>query len=192
MKKLFVFAMLMGLVLPGFAIDAIYKGDSTDAKNVVCYVVGSNFYADSARKQLMFNHPGSMVSKEKRTTAKNAIYRTMGDKIYKGSSLKKEDCIATIVETKVQKGNTKEAKIYEGWAIPRDEVKKREKGGITILTSVKVTSDGISKPAGKVLYTIADGKIYKGDSKDAKDCVLTYTGSLTASRLLFVCIELAK
>ena len=45
---------------------------------------------------------------------------------------------------------------------------------------------------GLVLPGFAIDAIYKGDSKDAKDCVLTYTGSLTASRLLFVCIELAK
>ena len=188
MKKLFVCAMLMGLVLPAIAADAIYKGDAK--KEAVCYFFRGSFYADSARKKLIYNHPGNAVSKEKgRVNAKNAIYRLMGDKIYKGYSVKKDDCIATIVDTKTRKGNTVEAKIYEGWAVPRDKVGDPEKGGIT---SIKVTSDGISKPAGKVLYTISGNKIYKGDSTDAKDCVLNYTGDLNASRLLFVCIELAK
>ena len=190
MKKLFVCAMLIGLVLPAFAADAIYKGDAK--KEAVCYVQGNNFYADPARKQLMYNLSGNMFSKEKKSNAKNAIYRTQGGKLYKGASLRMEDCIATIVETRTQKGNLKEGKVYEGWAQVRDEVKKREKGGIVIVTSMKVTSDGISKPAGKVLYTISGNKIYKGDSTDAKDCVLNYTGDLNASRLLFVCIELAK
>ena len=191
MKKLFVCAMLMGLVLPAFAIDAIYKGDAR--KEAVCYFFRGSFYADAARKNLIYNHPGNAVSKEKgRITAKNAIYRIMSDKIFKGYSVKKDDCIATIVETKTQKGNLKAAKVYEGWAQVRDKKEKFEKGGITIITSMKVTSDGISKPAGKVLYTISDNKIYKGDSTDAKDCVLNYTGDLNASRLLFVCIELAK
>ena len=191
MKKLFVCAMLMGLVLPAFAADAIYKGDAK--KDVVCYFFRGNFCSDPACKKLLYNHPGNAVSKVKgRIDAKNAIYRLMGDKIFKGYSVKKEDCIATIVETKTQKGNLKAAKVYEGWAIARDKKEKFEKGGITIITSMKVTADGISKPAGKVLYTIIDNKIYKGDSTDPKDCVLNYTGDLNASRLLFVCIELAK
>lgn len=190
MKKLFVCAMLMGLVLPAFAADAIYKGDAK--KEAVCYFFRGNFCSDSACKKVIYNHPGNAVSKEKKTNAKNAIYRIMSDRIYKGYSVKKEDCIATIVETKTQKGNLKAAKVYEGWAQVRDKKEKHEKGGITIVTGMKVTSDGISKPAGKVLYTISDNKIYKGDSTDPKDCVLNYTGDLNASRLLFVCIELAK
>ena len=190
MKKLFVCAMLMGLVLPAFAVDAIYKGDAK--KEAVCYFFRGNFYSDSARKKLIYNHPGNAVSKEKgRIDAKNAIYRISSDGIYKGYSTKKEDCIATIVETKTQRGNLKAAKVYEGFA-RAVKVEKHEKGGITVFTITKVTSDGISKPAGKVLYTISDNKIYKGDSTDAKDCVLNYTGDLNASRLLFVCIEFAK
>ena len=189
MKKLFVCAMLMGLVLPAIAIDTVYKGDSKDA---VCYYFSRNFYADAARKQLLFNHPGNLVSKEKKATNKNAVYRLMSNKIFKGYSIKKEDCIATIVESKTQKGYTKEAKIYEGWAVVREKKEKFEKGGITIITSQKVTADGKSKPAGKVLYTISGNKIYKGDSTDAKDCVLNYTGDFDSSRLLFIAVEFAK
>ena len=45
---------------------------------------------------------------------------------------------------------------------------------------------------GEVLYTIKDNKIYRGASTDAKDCLLTFTGSFTSSRLLFMAVELTK
>ena len=190
MKKLFVCAMLMGLLLPAIAADTIvYKGDS---KDVVCCYSNRNFYADAARKKFLFNHPGGVVSPDKRAINKNALYRFSGNKIYKGNSIKKEDCLATIVESKTQKGYTKEAKIYDGWALVREKKERFEKGGITIVMSQKVTADGKSAPAGKVLYTIKDNKIYKGDSTDAKDCVLSYTGDFDSSRLLFIAVEFAK
>ena len=60
------------------------------------------------------------------------------------------------------------------------------------VTSYKTTSDSVNEVQAKVLFTIANNKIYKGDSTDDKDCVLTYTGKFTAGRLLFMAIELAK
>ena len=59
MKKLFVCAMLMGLVLPAFAADAIYKGDAK--KEAVCYFFRGNFCSDSACKKVIYNHPGNAV-----------------------------------------------------------------------------------------------------------------------------------
>ena len=191
MKALLVMCAVAGLAVCGMAAD-IYRGTS---KDLVCVFKGGKFYADAAAKQLLYAHPGNMVSKEAKATVKNCIYRLAQDRIYKGASFKKEDCIATIFEIRTQKGNTQEAKIYEGWKIIRNDAskEKREKGGITIKTSYKVTADGINEEASpKVLFTIKDGKMFKGDSTDDKDCVLSWTGDLNSSRLLFMAVELAK
>ena len=69
---------------------------------------------------------------------------------------------------------------------------KREAGGITILTQHTVLGLKDKEIPGKVLYTIKNNKIYRGASTNAKDCLLTYTGSFPSSRLLFMAIELAK
>jgi|GEM_PF-5890732 len=193
MKKLFVCAMLMGLVLPAIAADIIvYKGDSKDSKDAVCYYNNGNFYADAARKQFLFRHPGGIASTDKKGSNKAAVYRFTGGKIYKGNSIKKQDCLATIVVSKTQKGYTKDAKIYDGWALVREKKERFDKGGITVVMSQKVTADGKSAPAGKVLYTISGNKIYKGDSTDPKDCVLSYTGDLDSARLLFIAFQFTK
>lgn len=191
MKKLLACAMIAGLALGSFAADVIYRGNSKDAKDAVCYFQGGKFFEDAARKKQIYHHPGNMVSKEAKATPKNSIYRVMRGGIYKGFSLKPEDCIATIFETKTKKGNTVEAKIYAGVVIPREVEEKNEKGTKTI-TSYKLTSDSKTVIDPKPLFTIANKKIYRGDSTDDKDCVLTYTGNFNSSRLLFIAIEFAK
>ena len=191
MKKLLACAMIAGLAMGTFAIDKIYRGNSTDDKDIVCYFQGGKFYQDAAKKQQIFHHPGNMVSKEKKATPKNSIYRLMGGKIYKGFSIKPEDCIATIFETKTKKGNTVEARIYAGVVIPREVEEKNEKGTKTI-TSYKLTSDSKTIIDPKPLFTIANNKIYRGDSTDDKDCVLTLVGNFNSSRLLFIAVEFVK
>ena len=183
--------MIAGLAMGSFAADILYRGNSTDAKDAVCYFQGGKFFEDAARKKQIYHHPGNMVSKEAKATAKNSIYRINRGCIYKGFSLKPADCIATIFETKTSKGNTVEAKIFEGVVIPREVVEKNEKGTKTI-TSYKLTSDSKTIIQPKVLFTIANNKIYRGDSTDDKDCVFTYTGNFNAARLLFIAVELAK
>ena len=81
--------------------------------------------------------------------------------------------------------------IYNGFVTFKDTEEKRETVGITIITEYKVQQDGKYVP-GEVLYTIKDNKIYRGASTDAKDCLLTFTGSFTSSRLLFMAVELTK
>lgn len=193
MKKFLAFSMVAGLALAGFAADNIYKGNSKKAEDLVCCYQGGRFYADTAKKKQIYHHPGNMVSKEPKATVKNCIYRLSGDKIYKGSSLAKKDCIATIVETKVSKGDALAAKVFEGFIMVRD-IKKNydKKTKTTTVTGFKTTSDSVHEVQAKVLFTIDNNKIYKGDSTDDKDCVLTYTGKFTAGRLLFMAIELTK
>jgi len=60
------------------------------------------------------------------------------------------------------------------------------------VTGYKLTADSVKEIQPKVLFTIDNNKIYRGDSTDDKDCLLTYTGKFTAGRLLFMAIELAK
>ena len=118
-----------------------------------------------------------MVAKEApKASPGNSIFRLQGNRIYKGFSINQADCLATLFETKTQRGNVLEAVIY---------------GGITIITEYKVQQDGKYVP-GEVLYTIKNNKIYRGASTDAKDCLLTFTGSFTSSRLLFMAVELTK
>lgn len=193
MKALFVLCAVAGLAVCGMAAEKIFLGTSMDDKDIIAVYNRGRFYADAARKQLIYTHPGNMVSKEAKATSANCIYRLMGDRIFKGFSTKKEDCIATIFAIRTQKGYVKEGKIYEGWKIIRDAVEKREKGSITIVTSYKVTADGIKEEARpKVLFTIKDGRMYRGDSTADKDCVLGWTGDLDSARLLFMGIELVK
>lgn len=133
-----------------------------------------------------------MVAKEApKASPDNSIFRLQGNRIYKGFSINQADCLATLFETKTQRGNVLEAVIYNGFVTFKDTEEKRETGGITIITEYKVQQDGKYVP-GEVLYTIKDNKIYRGASTDAKDCLLTFTGSFTSSRLLFMAVELTK
>ncbi len=193
MKKMISLLMAAGLICGCFAAENIYKGNSKDQKDFICCYQGGRFYSDTARKKPIYHHPGNMVSKEAKATLKNCIYRLMSDKIYKGSSVKKEDCIATIFETKECKGDTLGAKVYEGFVLIRDvKTSYDKKTKIKTVTGFKTTFDNINEAKAKVLFTIDNNKIYRGDSADDKDCVLTYTGKFTAGRLLFMAIELTK
>ena len=193
MKKLLIFSLTAALAAGCFAADNIYRGNSTAEGDFVCCYQGGRFYSDAARKNQIYHHPGNMVSKEAKATLQNSIYRLMGNKLYKGASTAKEDCLATIVETSTKKGDTLSAKIYEGFIVPRDEVKSYDKATkIETVTSCKLTGDGINEIQPKILFTIANNKVYRGDSTDDKDCLLTYTGAFTAGRLLFIAYELTK
>ncbi len=193
MKKLLALAMVVGLASVGFAAESIYRGNSKDAKDLVCTYMGGRFYSDAARKNQIYHHPGNMVSKEAKATPQNSIYRLMGGKIYKGFSSAKPDCIATIFETKTSKGEALAAKVYEGFVVVRDVKTAYDKATKTdTVTAFKLTGDGINEIQPKVLFTIDNNKIYRGDSTDDKDCLLTYTGNFSAGRLLFMAIELTK
>ena len=124
MKKLLALLLIAFMAMGAFAADNIYRGSTKDL--VACYQ-GGRFYSDAARKNQIYHHPGNMVSKEKKATLQNCIYRLMGEKIYKGSSVAKPDCIATIFETATSKGDTLAAKVYEGFVIPRDVQKTYDK-----------------------------------------------------------------
>ena len=193
MKALLVMCMVAGLAVCGMAAEKIFLGTSMNDKDIVAVYNRGRFFADAKMKQQIYAHPGNMVSTEAKATPKNSIYRLMGDRIFKGFSIKKEDCLATIFAIRTQKGYVKEGKIYEGWKVIRDVVEKHEKGGITINTSFKVTADGINAEANpKVLFTIKDGRMYRGDSTADKDCALSWTGDFDSSRLLFMAVELTK
>ena len=187
MKKFLALVFAAGVAISAQAIDIIYRGNSTDDKDIVCYFQGGRFYADKDRKQCLYHHPGNMVAKEEKATAKNAIYRLMSDKIYKGYSINKDDCIATIFETRTSKGNTVGAKVYPGFVMIRDKVGIPEGGGVT---SFKTTRDNINPEEISALFTIEGDKIYKGDSTDPADCVFTLKGNFNSSRLLFIVTEL--
>lgn len=184
--------MVLGLLVAtsAFAADAIYKGDSKDAKDVVAYFKGGAFYKDEACKELIFHHPGNMVAKEKPANAKNAIFRLMGGRIYKGFSMKPEDCIASMVVTKSVKGNVAEGKVFQGMAIIRDDEHASGGPGVELIKSYNVVRPGQQPGEGEevpVLFTIKDGKVYEGDKTDK--CVLTLAGDFNNSRILFICAQ---
>ncbi|HCG25036.1 MAG TPA: hypothetical protein DE060_07975 [Lentisphaeria bacterium] len=191
MKKGLTLALFCGLMLGCFAAETIYRGDSRQGKDIICYYQGGKFYSDVARTQLLYNHPGNVVSKDLKPAYGTGLYRLMGNRIYKGFSVDKKDCLGTLIETKTQRGNVLEAVIYDGFVTFKDTEEKREAGGITIITEYNVLKD-LKYVPGEVLYTIKNNKIYRGNSTDAKDCLLTYTGNFTSSRLLFMAVELTK
>ncbi len=140
-------------------------------KKIICYYQGGKFYSDVARTQLLYNHPGNVVSKDLKPAYGTGLYRLMGNRIYKGFSVDKKDCLGTLIETKTQRGNVLEAVIYDGFVTFKDTEEKREAGGITIITEYNVLKD-LKYVPGEVLYTIKNNKIYRGNSTDAKDCLL--------------------
>ena len=191
MKKFLLAVLAASTVISTWAADAIYKG--SDKKEVVCYYKSRKFYSDAACKNMIFNHPGNEVGKEANIPYGKSLYRLSGGRIYKGASTSnKKACLATIVETKTKRGDIVEAKIYKGYVIARDMVEKNEKGSVKIITSYKVSTDGIKVADLPVLFTIKDRKMYKGNSTDAKDCVLNWTGDFNGARLLFMAVEFVK
>ena len=192
MKKTLFVILTFCLVLAINAAETIYRGNSKEAKDVICYFQSGKFFSDAERKTCIYAHPGNRACKgDGPATSANAIYRFMGDKIYKGDSVKKEDALATIVVTKTNKGNAVNAKIYGGFVVARDHVRKIIPGGEEI-TSYNVTRDAVNVEAIPVMFTVAEGKIYKGDSVKPEDCILTFTGAFNGSRLLFMVFELLK
>lgn len=190
MNKLLCMGLALLMATSALAADAIYRGDSKDAKDVVAYFKGGAFYKDEACKELLFHHPGNMVAKEKPANAKNAIFRLMGGRIYKGFSIKPEDCIASIVVTRAVKGNVAEGKVYQGMAVSRDEERASDGPGVEVIKSFNVVRPGQQPGEGEevpVLFTIKDGKIYEGDKTDK--CVMTLVGDFNNSRILFICAQ---
>lgn len=129
MKKTIALALLCGLTMGCFAAETIYRGDSKQPKDVICYYQGGKFYSDAARKQILYSHPGNMVAKGTPTASpSNSIFRLMGNRIYKGFSIDRKDCFATLLETKRQRGNVLEAIIYDGFVTFKNTEEKREAG----------------------------------------------------------------
>ena len=190
MKKLLTLVAAAGLILGTSAADAIYKGNTK--KEAVCYYKSRKFYSDAACKNMIFNHPGNEVGKEAKIPYGKSLYRLNGGRIYKGASLNKKDCIATIVETRTKRGDIVEAKIYKGYVITRDAVEKSEKGSVKILTSYNLSADGVKVVPMTPLYTVKNRKMYKGDSTADKDCILNWTGNFNGARLLFMAVEFTK
>ena len=190
MNKALLLALTAFAALAAGAVETIYRGAAQDEKNVLCYYQGGKFYADAARKECLYAHPGHCVCKGPGPASKqkNALYSFNGGKMYKGASSDKKDVVATIVESRRRNGAVVEAKIYSGFVITREE--HHERADKTDVYVHKVSRDGQSEEKVPALYTVSNGKVYKGDSTDDADCVMSYTGELTASRVLFAAVEL--
>lgn len=172
-----------------FAAETIFKGNT---KNPVCYYQGRKFYKDSALKSVLFYYVDNVISDKAKPAYGTGLYRFMGGRIYKGFSINNKDCIATLVETKTKRGDIKEAKIYKGYAVARDFSRKSEKGGIEIVTKYNMSPNGIQVVPMTPIYTIKDGKMYRGNSTAAKDCVLSWTGDFNGACLLFMAEKWGK
>ena len=191
MKKIMTLIASIGIVLAASGADAIYKGTSAD--KAVCYYKSRKFYSDANCKNMIFNHPGNEVGKEANIPYGKALYKLSGGRIYKGASANnKKACLATIVETKTKRGDIVEAKIYKGYVIARDIVEQNEKGGVKIIKSYNLSADGVKVVPMKPIYTIKGNKMYRGDSTNAKDCLLNWKGNFNGARLLFIAVEFAK
>lgn len=173
--------------------EIIYRGNSTDEKDILAYYKGGYFYEDKELTKVLYHHPGNMVGKGEKATAQNAVYRLMGGQIYKGYSINAADCVASIVETRTFKGNIQIAQIFTGWAKERDVVTETPKPGLNIKKKFAVQKFGSFTPSDiPVIYTVIGNRIYKGESSDDANCVLTFTGEFNGARLLFMAVELTK
>lgn len=173
--------------------EIIYRGNSTAENDIVAYYKGGYFYADKELTQVLYHHPGNMVGKGEKATSTNAIYRLMGGQLYKGFSMNAADCVASIVETRTYKGNIQIAQIFDGWAKERDVVTETPAPGLNIKKEFAVQKFGSFSPSDiPVIYTVIGNRIYKGESSDDADCVLTFTGEFNGARLLFMAVELTK
>ena len=190
MKKFMTLVAVVSMAVGVCAADVIYKGSTN--KEAICYYKARKFYSDAACKNMIFNHPGNEVGKEARIPYGKFLYRLSGGRIYKGASINKKDCLATIVETKTKRGDIVEAHIYKGYVAARDFVEKNEKGGVKVITSYKLTENGSKIISATPIFTIKNGRMYKGTSTAAKDCVLNWKGNFNGARLLFMAVEFVK
>ena len=196
MKALLAVSLAFCAAFSVQAMDTIYRGTNQAPESAVCYYQSGKFYADAGRKECLYAHPGHCVCKGPgpASPAKNALYRFNGGKMYKGASVNAKDAVATIVEYRRKGGATLEAKIYEGFVIALNEQYELSKsaGDKTETANYKITRDGKTEEKIPVLFTVDGNKIYKGDSKDDSQCVLSYTGEFNASRLLFMAMILGQ
>ena len=196
MKSVLAATVVICAAFAAEAMETIYKGAKQDPANAICYFQSGKFYADAERKECLYAHPGHCVCKGAgpASPAKNALYRFNGGHMFKGASINKNDAIASIVEYKRRGGATVEAKIFDGFIIALNEQYELSKsaGDKTETHNYKITRDGKTEVKITPLYTVANNKIYKGDSTDDAQCVLSYTGEMNASRILFMALELLK
>lgn len=165
---------------PAFDQNAIYRGDSKDAKDIVCWRRGDKFYSDAARKNCLFSKEGTYVTKDGKT-----LFRMMGEQLYKGDSIAKKDCLMSIIDLKNRNGALVDGEIYRGYAKIHQHEEQREPGGVTVITDYTMTRDGSHPIKLKPLYTIRGGKVYKGKSSAPEDCVLSFYGdNLHVARVL--------
>ncbi len=190
-KKINLLTLACAMLLCALTTNVYAAGEVLDKDGkLIAYFTSNTFFADKEKKKPLFYHPGNEVGTEENITDANRVYTLLGGRIHPKNTKDKYEAIGTLIQTAWKKGNTLEAKIYQGPAQPRDKEEVRLDDGTVKLDKYNVTIDGSKIDKIPVLFTIKDGKFYKGDSTNEADFVASFTpNEFSESRLLFIAVE---
>jgi len=196
-KKLTTATMAGGLAADrepvGEIPEKIAKNALFDVANqkVACYYKAQKFYADEACTELLYFHNGSAVGDKPQIAYGEGLFRFASGRMYKGNSYDVKDVVASIAEIRSKRGDTLEAKIYKGCVFVRDLEKVDNDNGEDVY-KFHVSYDNIKRAEIPALFTYKDGKLYRGDETEDRDCVMVIDPALNASRILFAAMTFAK
>ena len=158
---------------------------------VVCYYKGQKFFSDEACTEMLYSHPGNTVGKVHPVPYGEGLFRFASGRMYKENSYDNADVVGTIVEVRTKKGDVLEAKIFDGCVFARD-VEKVDNDKDEDIYKFKLSRDNVMREAIPAKYTYKEGRLYRGDSTEDRDCVMVIDPSLNSSRLLFVALTFVK
>lgn len=160
-------------------------------QSVVCYFKAQKFFADEACTELLYAHPGNTVGKVDPVPYGEGLYRFASGRMYKENSYDNKDVVATIVEVRTKRGDVLEAKIFDGCVFARDTEKIDNDKGEDIY-KFKLSRDNVTREVIPAKYTYKEGKLYRGDSTEDRDCVMVIDPTLNSTRLLFAAFTFVK
>ncbi|MCQ2403849.1 MAG: hypothetical protein MJ202_09015 [Lentisphaeria bacterium] len=160
-------------------------------QSVVCYYKGQKFFADEACTEMLYSHPGNTVGTEHPVPYGKGLFRFASGRMYKENSYNNADVVGSIIEVRCKKGDVLEAKIFDKCVFARDVEKVDNDKGEDIY-KFKLSWDNVERAEIPATYTYKEGKLYRGDSTEDRDCVMVIDPTLNSSRLLFVALTFVK
>ena len=160
-------------------------------QSVVCYYKGQKFFADEACTEMLYSHPGNTVGTEHPVPYGKGLFRFASGRMYKENSYNNADVVGSIIEVRCKKGDVLEAKIFDKCVFARDVEKVDNDKGEDIY-KFKLSWDNVERAEIPAKYTYKEGRLYRGDSTEDRDCVMVIDPTLNSARLLFVALTFVK
>ncbi|MCQ2396149.1 MAG: hypothetical protein MJ106_00425 [Lentisphaeria bacterium] len=160
-------------------------------QSVVCYYKGQKFFADEACTEMLYSHPGNTVGTEHPVPYGKGLFRFASGRMYKENSYNNADVVGSIIEVRTKKGDVLEAKIFDKCVFARDVEKVDNDKGEDIY-KFKLSFDNVERAEIPATYTYKEGRLYRGDSTEDRDCVMVIDPTLNSARLLFVALTFVK